>query len=369
MKIIKAKTALKNYSVYVGADFKYFLPLLIKEKFKNCEKILLVTNDKVFDIYKDTVKNTLEKCGTPYEIAIIRDGEEFKNLESVESIYSRLIEFNMHRNDVLIAFGGGVIGDMAGFAASTFHRGIGFIQCPTTIIGQVDSSIGGKVGVNYNKIKNIIGSFYQPDSVLIDTSLNYTLDEDQIINGLGEVVKYGIVFDRRILDKLEKNISFENEDRLFKLVRKKEFRDIIYRCSYLKVKVVEKDEFDTGCRNLLNFGHTLGHCIENVFDLRSINHGKAISIGMMIAVDISISLGLLNDNIKNRLIDLYRKLKMPYMMPEIDIGKIIDAIKYDKKFKSSQNKFILLKDINKPMFYYGVEQGVIVDNVKKSMYN
>jgi 3-dehydroquinate synthase len=369
MKIIKAKTELKNYSVYVDVKFNNILPSLIKEKFANCEKIVLVTNDKVFDIYRDTLKNTLEKCRLPYEFVIIRDGEEFKNLESVDYIYSRLIQFNIHRNDVLIAFGGGVVGDIAGFAAATFHRGIRFIQCPTTIIGQVDSSIGGKVGVNYRNIKNIVGSFFQPDSVLIDPDFNYTLDEEQIINGLGEVVKYGIVFDKKILNRLEESISNESDDRLFKLVRKEEFRNIIYRCSCLKVKVVEKDEFDTGYRNLLNFGHTLGHSIENVFNLRDINHGKAISIGMIIAIDISISLGLLKTEVKSNIIGLYKKLKLPYRLPEIDTDKIIDAIKYDKKFKSSQNKFVLLKDINKPLFYYNLERDVIIDNVKKSMYN
>ena len=159
------------------------------------------------------------------------------------------------------------------------------------------------------------------------------------------------------------------EDKLFKLIKTKAFRNIIYKCCYIKTKVVKKDEFDISYRNLLNFGHTIGHCIENVFGLKKINHGKAISIGMIIAIDISISLGLLKEEIKNGIIELYKKLKLPYELPKVDIDKIIDVIKYDKKFKSSQNKFVLLKGINRPFFYYNLPKSIIVENIKKSMYN
>ncbi len=369
MKIITAKTRLKHYPIYVDTKFNLFFPALIKEKFRDAEKIVLVTNNKIYGLYQNKLKDTLAKCVLPHEIIIIQDGEEYKNLKSADYIFSKLINFNVHRNDMIVAFGGGVIGDLAGFAASTFHRGIKLIHCPTTIISQVDSSMGGKVAVNYKKIKNIIGSFYHADAVIIDPTFIYTLEEDQIINGLGEVVKYGIIFDKKILDKLLKNTEKGGEKRLFDLIKAEAFKDIIYRCCYLKTKVVEKDEFDLGYRNLLNFGHTIGHCIENAFDLKKINHGKAISIGMIITIDISISLGLLKNEVKNRIIELYKKLKLPFKLPEIDIEKIIEVIKYDKKFKTAQNKFILLRGINKPIFYYNLEQSTIIDNIKKSMYN
>ena len=369
MNIITAKTKQKRYPVYVDIKFDVFFPVLIKKRFQDSEKIILVTNNKIFALYEDKIKSTLEECLLPYEIIIIKDGEEYKNLESADYIYSRLIDFNVHRNDVVVAFGGGVIGDLAGFAASTFNRGMKLIHCPTTIISQVDSCMGGKVGVNYKKIKNMIGSFYQPDAVIIDPAFNYTLDEDQIINGLGEVVKYGIVFDKTILDKLLKNVEEEDDDKLFRLIKTEAFKAIICRCCCIKIKVAGKDEFDMGYRNLLNFGHTVGHCIENAFDLKEINHGKAISMGMLIAIDISISLGLLKEEFKKRIIELYKKLKLPYIIPEIDIEKIIDAIKYDKKFKTAQNKFVLLKGMNKPLFYYNLEKSIIIDNIKKSMYN
>jgi len=369
MKIITARTRLKNYPIYIDIKFDDFFPELMKKKFRDVGKIILITNNKVFDLYEKRLKIALQKSLLPYEIIIIQDGEEYKSLESVNYIYEKLINFNVHRNDIIVAFGGGVIGDLAGFTASTFHRGIKLIHCPTTIISQVDSSIGGKVGVNYNKIKNIIGSFYHADAVIIDPGFNYTLDEEQIINGLGEVVKYGIVFEKDILSELLKNIEDIGKNRLFKLIKTEAFKNIIYKCCYIKTKVVKKDEFDISYRNLLNFGHTIGHCIENVFGLKKINHGKAISIGMIIAIDISISLGLLKEEIKNGIIELYKKLKLPYELPKVDIDKIIDVIKYDKKFKSSQNKFVLLKGINRPFFYYNLPKSIIVENIKKSMYN
>ena len=154
-----------------------------------------------------------------YEIIIIKDGEEYKDLNSADFIYSKLIDFNIHRNDIVVAFGGGVIGDLAGFAASTFYRGVKLVQYPTTIISQVDSSIGGKAAVNYKKIKNIIGCFYQPHMVVIDPTMNYTLEEDQVINGLGEIVKYGLVFKKNILDRLSEAVDDKKEDRLLNLIK------------------------------------------------------------------------------------------------------------------------------------------------------
>lgn len=372
MKVIIAKTKQKRYPVYVNANFDSLFPEIANKNFKDADKIILVTNNKVFSIYEEKIKSVLDKCSKLNEIIIVQDGEEYKNLESADYIYSRLIDFNAHRNDIVVAFGGGVTGDLAGFVASTYNRGMKLIQCPTTIISQVDSSIGGKVGINYKKVKNIIGSFYQPDVVIADPSFNYTLDREQIINGLGEVVKYGIVFDKNILDELLKNAGVEIKNKPEKpeeLIKTEDFNDIIYRCCKIKTEVVKKDELDTGYRNLLNFGHTIGHCIENAFDLKEISHGKAVSIGMIIAIDISISLGFLKEDFKEKIIELYKRLGLPYRMPEIDVEKIINVIKYDKKFKTSQSKFVLLKGMNRPFFYYNLDENTIVDNIKKSMYN
>lgn len=369
MRIITAKTKTREYPIYINQQFSERFPLLVRKNFKDTEKILLVTNDRVFGIYEGKIKNTLGKCSLPYEIVIIRDGEENKNLQMAGHIYDRLVDLNMHRNDIIIAFGGGVIGDLAGFVASTYQRGTRLIHCPTTIVSQVDSSIGGKVAVNYSGIKNIVGNFYQPHMIFIDPIFNYTLEEKQIINGLGEVVKYGIVFKKKILDGLSQNIEDKKEDRLFEMIRSDIFREIIYICCSIKAAVAKKDELDLNYRNLLNFGHTIGHCIESAFEFKGISHGEAVSAGMIVAFDISISLGLCKKEVKEWILEIYKKLKLPYRIPEIDIDKIIGALKYDKKFKTMQNKFVLMKGINKPVFIYNVDKRVIIDSIKKSMYN
>ena len=342
---------------------------MIRDNFKNAKNIILVTNDKVFGIYQEKIDALLDNTGARTSIIIIGDGEDQKNLNNLEKIYSEMVKSNMHRNDIVIAFGGGVIGDLAGFAAATFHRGLKIIHIPTTIIGQVDSSIGGKVVVNYQNVKNVIGSFYQPHLIMVDPVFLNTLDEDQLINGLAEIVKYGLVFDKRILQKLDENLEKQDEERLFGLIRSKNFSDILYECAKIKIKVVEKDEFDLGRRNLLNFGHTIGHCIEAASGLMKINHGQAVSMGMMVAIDISIRMGFLPGDFKEKLSGLYRMLKLPFEIPGLDTGKIISSLKYDKKFTEGKSKFILLKGINKPLFYYDLDPGIISDSINSCINN
>lgn len=363
MKLITAKTKLRKYPVYFQPGLLKESPTLIEKYFKSSENIILVTSDKIYGIYQKKINNLLKKAPFKSNIIIIGDGENYKNLKSLELIYSEMVKSNLHRNDIVIAFGGGVIGDLAGFAASTFHRGLNLIHIPTTIIAQVDSSIGGKVVINYQKIKNVIGSFYQPHMVIIDPAFLYTLDEDQIVNGLAEIVKYGLVFDKRILKKLEENLDPAVEERLFDLVKSEVFNEIIYECVKIKIKVVEKDEYDQNYRNLLNFGHTIGHCIEGASDLGKINHGQAVSMGMMVAIDTSLRLGLLQDAFKEKIIELYGKLKLPYRISGLDTEKIISFLKYDKKFTDGKSKFVLLKGINKPFFYYNLDLNIITDSV------
>lgn len=367
MKTTHVRTKLRKYPIYIESNITRNFLNLVRKHFKDFNKLIFVTNDKVYGIYGDRLKKILDSDDLNYELIIVKDGEEYKNLDSANFIYKKLIKLNTHRNDILVAFGGGVIGDLAGFVASTFHRGIRLIQYPTTIIGQVDSSIGGKVVVNYNSIKNIIGSFYQPHMIIVDPALLRTLDEGQIINGLAEVVKYGVVFDRNILEILNKNIDVNRQERLFLLIKSNIFEEIIYKCCYIKSRVVEKDEFDTGYRNLLNFGHTIGHCIENAADLKYINHGEAVSMGMIVAIDISIGLGLAKKTLKEKVLGIYKKLKLPQTIPKLDIDKIMGALKYDKKFTSTKNKFILLKGLNRPIFYYNVSNNMIIKSIEKNM--
>lgn len=430
MKIIYAETTLRKYPVYIGRGIMNLAPGLLRKHFSGTEKILFITNTIVNDIYNSNIDDFIGSCSKSVKKIVIKDGEEQKNLENTAIIYENMLDFNMHRDDLVIAFGGGVIGDMAGFAASTFHRGLKLLQMPTTIISQVDSSIGGKVVVNFKNIKNVIGCFYQPHAIIIDTFFLETLDEKDIVNGLAEIVKYGIIFDRSIL-KLLNSMVLEKTGagRLNEMISLPKFEEITYGCARIKTSVVKKDEFDVNYRNLLNFGHTAGHAIEQIFGFRRLNHGQAVAIGMIIAIDISISMGLLKDSIRQDIINLYKKLKLPYSIDisenlyrekftvsaekqpgqsagcqeqpsgnsvvklennsndlaadsEINIGlkaideknikvklseEIFNAMKFDKKFSASSNKFILLKGVNKPVFYHNIEANVIKEAIIKNI--
>jgi 3-dehydroquinate synthase len=375
MKIIYAQTTLRNYPVYIGRGMINSAPGILSKKFSGSEKILFITNDIVHGIYGAKIDDFLKSCKKSVKKIILKDGEEQKNLENTRSIYENMLDFNMHRDDLVIAFGGGVIGDLAGFAASTFHRGVKLLQMPTTIISQVDSSIGGKAVINFENVKNVIGSFYQPHAIIMDTLFLETLEEKDIINGLAEIVKYGIIFDRKIL-KLLNSLALEkiNPGKLNELISLPQFEDITYSCAKIKTTVVKKDEFDNNYRNLLNFGHTAGHAIEKISGFKGLNHGQAVAIGMIVAIDISISLGLLKDSLRQDIIELYKKLKLPN---SVDIGEnlsrekladdIFDAMKFDKKFSASANKFVLLKGINRPVFYHNVEAKIIKEAILKNI--
>jgi 3-dehydroquinate synthase len=430
MKIINAETTLRKYPVYIGRGIINLAPELLNKHFSGSEKILFITNDIVYGIYNAIIDDFLRSTARSVKKIILKDGEEQKNLENTTNIYKSMLDFNMHRDDLVVAFGGGVIGDLAGFAASTFHRGLKLLQIPTTIISQVDSSIGGKAVVNFENVKNVIGSFYQPHAIIMDTLFLETLEEKDIINGLAEIVKYGIIFDRNILRLLNRMVLEKiRPGRLNELISLPKFDEITYSCAKIKTSVVKKDEFDNNYRNLLNFGHTAGHAIEKISGFRRLNHGQAVAIGMIIAIDISISLGLLKDSDRQDIIDLYKKLKLPFSLDindnllsenvsagadkmsrqspgsrkkpdrtpafnsdeqrkdlavnseknsglsamdaknlKIKLSEdIFDAMKFDKKFSASANKFVLLKGINKPVFYHNIEAKVIKEAILKNI--
>jgi len=362
MREIIVKTKLRKYPIYLKNGILAEAPELIKKTIRDFNKTLIITNDTIHALYRRDIEDLCENLDIENEIIIFKDGEKYKNLASVREAYSRLIDQNFHRNDVLIAFGGGVIGDTGGFIASTFHRGMKLVHIPTTIIGQVDSSIGGKVVVNFGGKKNIIGSFYQPHMILMDPQVLKTLESKQVLNGLGEIVKYGLVFEKNIITDLKTIIGSEDYH-IDNITEYEDFRKIILKCVKIKAKVVEKDEFDTGYRNLLNFGHTIGHSIENVSGLKDINHGQAVSMGMIAALAISTSLGLFPEKQMEEIKHFFQDLGLPHEIPDIDVEKIVEGLKYDKKFTSETNRFILLKSLNRPIFYEGIKKEIIINSI------
>lgn len=299
----------------------------------------IVTNPTVGGLYGETVVRSLEAAGFKTVVITVPDGEEYKSLEVAGSIFDSLIENRFERSSPIVALGGGVIGDLAGFVAATYLRGVPFVQVPTTLLSQVDSSVGGKTGVNHPRGKNLIGAFYQPRAVFIDPEVLKTLDEREVRSGLAEVMKYGVIWDREFFAFLE-----ENADRL--LLPGDEIIKAIEVSCLIKAEVVGKDEREEGLRAILNFGHTFGHAIEALSGYGTFRHGEAVAIGMVMAAGLSERLGNCRD-CGPRITALLKKLGMPYATPPISPDSFINAMKLDKKVSSGRIRFILPTEMGK----------------------
>ncbi|MDL2287485.1 3-dehydroquinate synthase [Eubacteriales bacterium OttesenSCG-928-G02] len=281
-------------------------------------KIMLLSDDNVYNIYADKIKKSLNSFKV-FEY-IIDHGESSKNLETISNILNYMGENSFTRSDIILAVGGGIIGDIAGFAASVYMRGIKFVQVPTTLLAMIDSSVGGKTGVNLKSGKNLAGAFHQPSLVLCGTDFLKTLPRDEFANGYAEIIKYGMICSEFILNSLESD-TFN-------------FSDIISKCIEIKKSFVEEDEFDTGNRQLLNFGHTVGHAIEKLSDF-TISHGKAVAVGMAVIAKAAVAEGEFSESEYMRLIKLIQKYKLPVKC-DIDISRIFKTITKDKKINKNE---------------------------------
>jgi 3-dehydroquinate synthase len=268
---------------------------------------------------------------------VLEPGEKSKSVEVLLEVYNSLLDFGITRGDLIIALGGGVIGDLTGFAASTLLRGIPFVQIPTSLLAQIDSSIGGKVAVDLPKGKNLIGSFYHPEAVFIDPNVLTTLSKKFLHDGMAEVIKYGAIKDENLFHKLE---NFKDDNELLANID-----DIIYTCCNIKKAVVEKDEKDTGDRMMLNFGHTLGHAIEKYFNFEKYTHGEAVAVGMYLITKRSEALGITKETSAEQIKSLLIKYELPYEVTGLDNAKILEAIGLDKKNHKNSINIILLNKI------------------------
>lgn len=306
---------------------------------KTGKNVAVVTNPKVGAYYLEPVESALTDAGYSVYKVEIPDGEEYKSFETLKSIYDRLIEFGFDRSSFLLALGGGVVGDIAGFAAATFLRGIPFIQVPTTLLAQVDSSVGGKTGINHEKGKNLIGAFYQPGLVLIDTATLDTLPEREYLSGLAEVAKYGIVLDGTLFDFMSANTG--------KLLdRDKEaLLTVIKRSCSLKASIVEKDEKEAGLRAVLNYGHTIGHAVETLTCYKKYTHGEAVAIGMAQAARLSESMGFTDKAETEKIITLLKSLHLPVEIPSFRQSEYLEALVHDKKVREGGINFVFNRGI------------------------
>ena len=286
--------------------------------------------------------NNLREKGYNIKLLKIKDGEKEKEIDNVKYIIQELVALDANRNTVLLAFGGGSIGDVIGFISSIYMRGIQYINIPTTLLSMVDSSLGGKTAVNYSGIKNIIGSFYQPSMVCVDPNMLSTLSNKDIRSGIGEIIKYGMIYKSSILDKLKSDYNC-----IIQLKNKKLILDIIFECCSIKKQYIESDERDIGVRNILNFGHTLGHLIESKYQSEGISHGESIINGIYLAIELSYFKKIMSTKVYSQLKDICKILNITY---NYKLNKDdIENIKYDKKQSSNQYKFILLKNIGEPI--------------------
>ncbi len=326
----------KSYNIEIEKNIFESIGKKIKERF-SYEKIVIITDETVYGYYGNKLENILIDAGFKVNTIQIKPGEESKSLQVAEDIYEKLVAYKITRSDLVLAFGGGVVGDLGGFIASTFLRGLDFIQVPTTLLSQIDSSVGGKVAVNLKSGKNLVGSFYQPKEVYIDTELLKTLDKRYLRDGLAEAIKYGAIKNEYLFNLLE---TIE-EEKIFDYID-----EIVSICCKIKRDVVQNDEFDKGERMILNFGHTVGHGVEKYYNYKTYTHGEGVGIGMYRITSKTEELKLTEEGTTERIKNILKKYKLPVEIP-LSKEDVIKNILSDKKQDKSKITIIVLDKIGK----------------------
>ena len=317
-------------------------------------QVLIVTNDTVAPLYLNALEEELAGQFT-VKVCVLPDGEQYKNQDSINQIYDALMAEHFNRDVTLIALGGGVVGDMTGFAAASFMRGVNFIQIPTTLLSQVDSSVGGKTGINHAQGKNMIGAFWQPQMVLADMSTLKTLPARELSAGLAEVIKYALIMDEGFLTWLEDNLPAMMALDLAVL------GEAVKRCCQYKADIVAQDERESGVRALLNFGHTFGHVIETHQGYGNWLHGEAVAAGMVQAAELSQKLGWLSAEEVARIKHILTLANLPITPPSIDVKTALDLMGHDKKVKHGQIRLILLKSLGKAVLTNDFDTNLLTD--------
>ncbi|MFH1441544.1 MAG: 3-dehydroquinate synthase [Candidatus Omnitrophota bacterium] len=359
MKIITVNLKERSYNIVICNNMLKSLCGYIQQ-LNIGESAYIITNNTIKNIYGNILDKILSRSRFNLKFKTIPDSEKSKSLKMVFSIIEDLAEYSKNKRVFIIAFGGGVIGDIAGFTASIYKRGIPYIQIPTTLLAQIDSSIGGKTAVDLKQGKNLVGAFYQPELVYSDINFLNSLNLKQIKSGLSEVIKYALIKDPLMFKYIEKNypaILAKNNNAL-------EF--IISRSCKIKAGIVQRDEKEKkGIRTILNFGHTIGHAIETAGGYKRYNHGEAIAIGMLAASEISLILGLINNSLLRRIEELIQKTGLPAKINNLSIEKIIEAHYLDKKFTGSENKFVLIEGVGKTRIEKNIPLKVIKEALKR----
>lgn len=325
-----------EYDIIIGKNILKNAADYILSARKKPSKIMVVTDENVAELYADTVCNSLKEIAE-VKLVVLPAGETTKSLSYLSDLYDEAFSFGMTRSDLAVALGGGVIGDLTGFFASTLLRGIDVVQIPTTLLSQVDSSVGGKTAIDVSWGKNLVGTFYQPKLVIADTETLSTLPDSEFSSGLAEVIKYGCIWDKEFFDKI--NTADDRND-LMKIID-----EIVYSCCDIKRQVVEKDEHDLSLRMILNFGHTAGHIVEKAYNYEGYTHGEAVAFGMIVAARLGECLGISKSGTSDTIKCIVEKFNLP---SEIKINnEDLSGIVLDKKASGSEISIILLEKIGK----------------------
>ncbi|MCL1078593.1 3-dehydroquinate synthase [Parashewanella spongiae] len=361
MQTVPVNLGKRSYSIYIGQNLLCLnLPTnseLLSRYFHN-KRVLVVTNDTIETLYLSSFLSKISKAAEIANIdsVVLPDGEQYKTLEYLDKIFNKLLLENYARDCLLVALGGGVIGDMTGFAAACYQRGVDFVQVPTTLLAQVDSSVGGKTAVNHPLGKNMIGAFHQPNSVLIDTQLLTTLPEREFNAGMAEVIKYGIMWDETFFNWLENNAN---------QLKAQEASSLVYaisRCCEIKADVVSEDETERGCRALLNLGHTFGHAIETHMGYGNWLHGEAVATGMVLAAKTANELGWISQNCVKRVIQLLNRFDLPIAAPEaMNPADFIQHMQRDKKVLEGKIRLVLPTKIGAAVVTSDVDNKILID--------
>ncbi|NQT47063.1 MAG: 3-dehydroquinate synthase [Candidatus Omnitrophica bacterium] len=359
-KIIRVGLGRRSYSIVIGRALLNSAGRLIR-KLHIGEDACIITTRQIWRLHGRVLNSSLRRSGLSARVIAVPDTEKSKSFTVCNEVINKLAAMGRGKKIFLIAFGGGVVGDLTGFVASIYKRGIPYIQVPTTFLGQVDSSIGGKTAIDLKAGKNLVGSFYQPAIVISDIDLIATLPKRQIRTALAEVIKYGVIRDSKLFDYVERNLKGILNGEPSALEK------ILHACAKIKARVVEKDEHDDkGLRVILNFGHTIGHGLEAASSYSSCyTHGEAISIGMVVAAEIAVRLGLSNKITLGRIERIIKKAGLPTQIKGVTVGKIMAAQAHDKKFTGSRNRFVLPVSIGKVKTVTGVPRRTIVSVLQK----
>ncbi|MBI4833828.1 MAG: 3-dehydroquinate synthase [Planctomycetes bacterium] len=347
----------KTYPVFIGEGLVEQAGMLLRRPLARRCRLAVVTDSNIGRLYGKKIRHSLERAGFSVNLITLPPGEKTKSLKTVEKIYHKLLSARLDRSSAVIGFGGGVIGDIAGFVASTFMRGIDFIQVPSSLLAQVDSGVGGKVAINLPEGKNLIGSFYQPRLVIIDPSLLKTLPGREFLNGMAEVIKIALIRSPRLAGFLEKHRSEILSQEISPLA------EMIKQTVELKAGIVMKDEKEKNLRMILNYGHTIGHAIEHHGEYR---HGEAIALGMMCAARIASRMKLASLLVIRKQQDLLKLYGLPVILKKsLKAPAIIKALRFDKKMLLGKTRFVLLERLGKAIVVDGIKEDVIKSSIKE----